>query len=89
MTQDPAVLIQQIPGPFGNREAAYISRALDDVAGLLDRQEGSHDPGRTAEILRWVGEEAQQFTDAPVQIYVPILVEHIVRDRLNATSALN
>jgi hypothetical protein len=89
MTQDHGVLNPQIPAPFIDREAASISKALDEVAGLLDRQEGSHDAVRTAEILRWVGEVAQQFTDAPVQIYVPILVEHIVRDRLNATSSLN
>ena len=60
------------------------ARALDEVAHLLARHEGHETGRRTAEISVWVHETAKQFADAPVQIYVPILVEHIVRARIQA-----
>ena len=60
------------------------ARALEEVAHLLARHEGNETARRTAEISGWVHETARQFADAPVQIYVPILVEHIVRARIQA-----
>jgi hypothetical protein len=33
------------------------------------------------------GEAADQFSNAPIQAFVPILVEHIVRGRLDNTRA--
>ncbi len=62
------------------------SHMLDEVAGRLARHEGAKDPGRTAQISRWVRETAESFDDAPIQSFVPILVEHIVRIRMAATA---
>ncbi|SPM28594.1 DUF5994 family protein [Mycobacterium terramassiliense] len=58
------------------------SKSVADVATKLARHEGRDEPERTAEILRWCEEAARQFVDAPVQAFVPILVEHIVRNRM-------
>ena len=59
-----------------------VARSVTDVAEKLARQEGRGDEQRTAQIRRWCEEAAQQFVDAPVQAFVPILVEHIVRNRM-------
>ena len=57
-------------------------RSLAEVADKLARHEGRHDDQRSAEIMRWCEQAAEQFVDAPVQTFVPILVEHIVRNRM-------
>jgi Family of unknown function (DUF5994) len=62
--------------------APAIARSVTDVADKLARHEGRGDPERTAQIRRWCEEAAQQFVGAPVQAFVPILVEHIVRNRM-------
>ncbi|KKC01952.1 DUF5994 family protein [Mycobacterium nebraskense] len=59
-----------------------VARSVADVADKLARHEGLGDERRTAEIKRWSEEAALQFVDAPVQTFVPILVEHIVRNRM-------
>ncbi len=59
-----------------------VARSVADVADKLARHEGLDDEQRTAQIKRWCEEAAQQFVDAPVQAFVPILVEHIVRNRM-------
>jgi uncharacterized protein DUF5994 len=61
---------------------ATVARSVADVADKLARHEGLSDEQRTAQIGRWCEEAAQQFVDAPVQTFVPILVEHIVRNRM-------
>ncbi|MBV8785975.1 MAG: hypothetical protein JOZ00_04730 [Mycobacterium sp.] len=61
---------------------ATVGRSVADVAEKLARHEGLGDEHRTAQIKRWCEETAQQFVDAPVQTFVPILVEHIVRNRM-------
>ena len=38
-------------------------------------------------ISKWVGEAAAQFSNAPIQAFVPILVEHIVRGRIRDNRA--
>ena len=48
----------------------------------LARLPGNTDPAQAALISRWVAEAADQFLEAPIQAFVPILVEHIVRERL-------
>ena len=73
----------------GDVEAEAEARALKEVIELLARHEGANDPERTAQIRRWVNDTADQFADAPVKNYVPILVEHIVRDRIRHTPAKN
>lgn len=84
----PAALAQLVdaadPGHSDAIVAGAAARALQEVAHLLARHEGNETEGRIAEIGAWVHETAQQFADAPVQIYVPILVEHIVRARIDA-----
>jgi hypothetical protein len=55
---------------------------LTDLAEKLASQEGNSDPRRLAEIRRWCEEAAQRFVDAPVQVFVPVLIENIVRDRM-------
>ena len=62
-----------------------VARSAADVADKLARHEGLGDEQRTAQIKRWCEEAAQQFVDAPVQAFVPILIEHIVRNRMIET----
>ncbi|BAX91297.1 DUF5994 family protein [Mycobacterium shigaense] len=62
-----------------------VARSLGEVAEKLARQEGLGDEQRTAQIRRWCEEAAQQFVTAPVQSFVPILVEHIVHNRMIET----
>ncbi|WP_232068987.1 DUF5994 family protein [Mycobacterium mantenii] len=64
-----------------NRRAT-VARSVSDVADKLAKYEGRDDERRTAEIRRWCEETAQQFVEAPVQTFVPILVEHIVHNRM-------
>jgi Family of unknown function (DUF5994) len=59
-----------------------VAKSLADVADKLARHEGRGDEQRTAQIRQWCDEAARQFVDAPVQAFVPILVEHIVRNRM-------
>jgi hypothetical protein len=59
-----------------------VARSVAEVADKLARHEGFDDEQRTAQIKRWCDQAAQQFVDAPVQTFVPILVEHIVRNRM-------
>lgn len=49
--------------------------------------DGNTDPHRVELIASWVEEAAAQLVHAPIQAFVPILVEHIVRGRIHATSA--
>jgi hypothetical protein len=64
------------------RVPAAVGRSVADVAEKLACHEGLGDERRTAQIRRWCDETAQRFIDAPVQTFVPILVEHIVRNRM-------
>ncbi len=59
------------------------AQSLIEVAAQLARHEGRGDVQRAAEITRWCEEAAQQFSSAPIQAFVPILVEHIVRNRMD------
>lgn len=56
---------------------------LTELAAKLARHEGSSDSQRLGEIRHWCEEAAQQFINAPVQAFVPILIENIVRGRMN------
>jgi hypothetical protein len=60
------------------------AQSLIEVAAQLARHEGRGDVQRTAEITQWCEQAAQQFSNAPIQAFVPILVEHIVRNRMDA-----
>ncbi len=66
-------------------EAEHVAtRSVNEVAAQLARHEGRSDSARTAEIARWCEEAAQQFVNAPVQAFVPILVHHMVRNRMDS-----
>ena len=64
-----------------------VAKSVADVADKLARHEGRGEPERTTQIMRWCEEAARQFVDAPVQAFVPILVEHIVRNRMMESRA--
>jgi len=59
-----------------------VARSIADVADKLAKHEGRDDEQRTAEIKAWCETAAQQFVEAPIQAFVPVLVEHIVRNRM-------
>ncbi|OBG27116.1 DUF5994 family protein [Mycobacterium sp. E3198] len=63
-------------------ERSAVARSVAEVADKLARHEGLGDERRAAQIRGWCEQAAQQFVDAPVQTFVPILVEHIVRNRM-------
>lgn len=75
-----AAVPANLDGETASRSA--VARSVADVADKLARHEGLGDERRTAEIRRWCDEAAQQFVAAPVQTFIPILVEHIVRNRM-------
>ncbi|GAA4293253.1 DUF5994 family protein [Mycobacterium paraffinicum] len=74
----------RVPADDGvpSRSRSTVARSVADVADKLARHGGLGDEQRTAQIKRWSEEAAEQFVDAPVQTFVPILVEHIVRNRM-------
>ncbi len=65
--------------------SSAVARSVADVADKLARHEGRDDEQRTLQISQWCEEAARQFLDAPVQSFIPILVEHIVRNRMIET----
>ncbi len=72
----------RMPADAAPAGPSTVARSLADVADKLAKHEGLDDEQRTAQIRRWSEEAAQQFVDAPVQAFVPVLVEHIVRNRM-------
>jgi hypothetical protein len=72
--------------PAAKAETVEAS-SLAELAARLARLPGNTDPQLAALISRWVAEAAAQFGDAPIQVFVPILVEHIVRERIHKDRA--
>jgi Family of unknown function (DUF5994) len=72
----------RVPADVEPASRSAIARSVADVADKLARHEGLGDEQRTAQIKRWCEEAARQFVNAPVQSFVPILVEHIVHNRM-------
>ncbi len=68
-------------------DIAVNRQVVTELAAQLARHEGNSDPHRLDEITRWCEEAAQQFVNAPVQVFVPILIENIVRSRMDASRA--
>ncbi|WP_418001631.1 three-helix bundle dimerization domain-containing protein [Mycobacterium sp. PDNC021] len=60
-----------------------------EVAGKLARREGRDDMTRETEITRLCREAALRFADAPIQAFVPLLVERIVGDRIRRERSQN
>ncbi|OBH51568.1 three-helix bundle dimerization domain-containing protein [Mycobacterium sp. E2479] len=59
-----------------------VGRSVAELADMLARHQGLGEQRRDAQIRRWCEETAQRFIEAPVQTFVPILVEHIVGNRM-------
>ena len=70
---------------IASASSSQVARSVADVADQLASHEGCGDEQRTAQIRRWCEEAALQFADAPIRTFVPILVEHIVRNRMLET----
>lgn len=68
-------------------DRSAVGRSVADVADKLACHDALGDEQRTAQIKRWCEEAAQQFVDAPIQAFVPILVEHLVRNRMMESRA--
>jgi hypothetical protein len=81
-----AAIPERANGTAG-RKGTAAARSVADVAERLARHEGRDDDQRAAEIMRWCEEAAEQFEAAPIQSFVPILVEHIVHNRMFQTRA--
>ena len=69
--------------PRTQQQVRPASRSLIEVAKKLAEHEGRNEAQRDAEILRWCEDAAAQFDDARIQTFVPILVEHIVNNRIS------
>jgi hypothetical protein len=69
-------------GTTTGHTGSAVVRSVADVADRLARHEGRGDEERNAELMRWCEEAAAQFDEARIQTFVPILVEHIVRNRM-------
>jgi hypothetical protein len=55
---------------------------VNQVAAKLASHEGSNDQMRLDQITKWCEEVAERFVDAPIQVFVPILIENMVRTRM-------
>ncbi|MBW0012326.1 DUF5994 family protein [Mycobacterium sp.] len=75
----------RVPADAAPAAQTTVARSIADVGEKLARHEGLGDEQRTAQIKRWCDEAARQFVNAPVQNFVPVLVEHIVRNRMIET----
>lgn len=84
-----AAIPQRADDGSAGRKGTAGARSVADVAQRLARHEGRDDDQRAAEIMRWCEEAAQQFEAARIQSFVPILVEHIVHNRMLQTRAAN
>lgn len=73
------------PATDAGVDAAADTRSLDEVVARLLSKEEHTDERRTQDIERWVHQAATQFVGAPIQAFVPILVEHIVRQQMTVT----
>ncbi len=83
---DAAAQLADVSVAVSDEAAQAAAQSLIEVAAQLARHEGRGDVQRAAEITRWCEEAAQQFSSAPIQAFVPILVEHIVRNRMDTPS---
>ena len=65
------------------RGATHVDQAMvNQLAAKLASHEESNDPTRLDQITKWCEEVAEQFVDAPIQAFVPILIENMVRSRM-------
>ncbi len=74
-------------GQSNSKAEQVVARSVVEVAAQLALHEGHDDSERTAEIAQWCEDAAKQFATAPVQTFVPILVHHIVSNRMTTRQA--
>jgi len=79
--------VEAATGGRATKADASEARSLEELTERLSRLPGNTAPEQSALIRRWVDEATDQFTDARVQVFVPILVEHIVRGQLSKLRA--
>lgn len=65
------------------RRTSPAAQSVADVAKKLADHEGRNSAERDAEILEWCEDAADQFEEARIQTFIPILVEHIVNNRIH------
>lgn len=74
-----------VPDP---RVGAALSEASQfELTRRMTIRHAPGNPARSRLIGRWVHEAAARFDHAPQQAFVPVLVEHAVRERLLAAAA--
>jgi hypothetical protein len=66
---------------FVQETQRHEQQAIDEVYDRLTRRFDSIDQGEVGSVVYGVAEE---FSDARVRDFVPVLVEHIARERLAA-----
>lgn len=83
--QEARAALEEIPRRSAVRPqpSSPHARSVTEVAKKLAEHEGLNSGQRDAEILRWCQEASEQFADARIQTFVPILVEHIVNNRIH------
>ncbi|MGB2920220.1 MAG: DUF5994 family protein [Mycobacterium sp.] len=68
--------------PQGSPASNNQARSLEELTSRLARHAVNPGAAGTKQISRLVTEAAEQFSEAPIQAFVPILVDHIVRGQL-------
>lgn len=83
--QQARLALDEIPRRSATAQppSSPFARSVAEVAKKLAEHEGLGSRERDAEILRWCQQAAGQFDDARIQTFVPILVEHIVNNRIH------
>lgn len=81
---DAQVALDEIPRRSDSQRLSRpAARSVAEVAKKLADHEGLNQVERNAELLRWCEDAATQFDEARIQTFVPILVEHIVNNRIH------
>jgi hypothetical protein len=70
--------------PHAGAEPSAAGATLEHVVKRLERFADPSMAINSAEISTWVHAAGAQFATAPIQAFVPILVEHIVRGQITA-----
>ena len=73
---------RELKEPSKRGETGVNQAMVNQLAAKLARHEGSNDPRRLDQITKWCEDAAERFVDVPVQVFVPILIENMVRSRM-------
>ncbi len=81
--RDAAQPVDETAEPMADEDREAADEEHRGLAARLVAVRGSID---MPTIERWVLQAARQFHDAPIQAYVPVLIEHIVRQQIRAST---